>query len=152
MKLFLSGVLLASLVVLPSFAHADTELIVANTLGGAASGIAFTSIDLLAAPRSKIYGVTEAVVNGAFTVGGVINFATMSGKHGDAVKPIVAGVALWNAILMTHGIYVLMRSTDEPAPAPAVAFTVGRARVALAPTAVTDGLVVGGGLAAFGSF
>lgn len=148
-----SAVLSLSLLVLPSLAHADiTTAVVGTSLGGIASGVAFTSIDLMAKPSSKAYGVTEAVVNGAFVVGGVINLATMSGEHGDAVKPIVAGIALWNAVLVVHGVYVATRSHSEPVPVPAVAFRVGHARGALAPTALTDGDAVAAGLGVFGSF
>lgn len=152
-RLLTSAALCLSLVVLPSFARADTTTAVVGTsLGGIASGIAFTSIDLLARPSSRVYGLTEAVVNGAFVVGGVINLATISGEHGDEIKPFVAGIALWNAVLVVHGVYVATRPRSEPVAIPAVAFRVGHARGALAPTAVTDGHVVGAGLGVFGSF
>lgn len=92
-----AAVLLAAAFVTPSLAHADyTDFVVSTTAGGIASAATFTAIDVVADPSSKLYGVTEAVVNGAFVVTGAINLATMEGDRVDGARAVVAGVALWN--------------------------------------------------------
>jgi hypothetical protein len=149
----LTSLVLVSLLAAPSVAMADyTEFAVGTTLASIASSVTFTTIDVAATPKSKLYGGIELGVNTALAGSQFYLAATLSVSREDGrfFNYAAAGLGVWNLALAVHGGYVLTR--NERAPAAGLAFSVGSARGVVVPTTVSDGQSVGAGALFAGSF
>lgn len=149
----ISTVIAIALLASPSVAAADyTNYVVGSTGASIASGVTFTTIDVVKQPESKLYGGIELGVNSALAASQFYLAATISVERDESnsINYVAAGLGVWNLALAVHGGYVLMR--EEKARALGLALRVGGARGLVVPTTVSDGHAVGAGALFSGSF
>jgi hypothetical protein len=138
---------------LPSIAAADyTNFAVGTTGGSIASGLTFTAIDVVARPKSKLYGGVELGVNAALAGSQFYLAATLvvPDDESNFFNYAAAGLGVWNFALAVHGGYLLLRNERDQAPG--LAFDVGGVRSIVVPTTVSDGYAVGAGALVGGTF
>lgn len=134
-----------------TLAHADTTTaVVVGVPVSALSGLTFTTIDLVKAPKAKLYGISELAVGGGLAVVSGYLAATVDAPRTDSnwANWTLGGLAVWNLGVAVHGVYVLAKG---PAENP-TAVKIGGVRGVVAPTLVGDATESGAGLMMAGSF